>query len=91
MPSKQRLNITIRGKVQAVGFRYYAKQLADKLNLKGYAQNQGDDSVFIDVEGPGQALKQFVAWCQTGPDRAEATDIQYNTEKIVDYQDFEIR
>ncbi|MCB9802397.1 acylphosphatase [Candidatus Nomurabacteria bacterium] len=58
--------IKVFGRVQGVGFRYYAKVKANKLDLKGFVQNQADGSVYLELEGSSDALADFVKWCKKG-------------------------
>ncbi|MGL4265782.1 MAG: acylphosphatase, partial [Weissella cibaria] len=37
--------VIVRGRVQGVGFRYFTKQLADKLGVTGVVWNASDGSV----------------------------------------------
>lgn len=39
-----------------MSFRYYAKQQADKFEIKGFVKNEPDQSVYIEAEGDGQNL-----------------------------------
>jgi acylphosphatase len=59
-------DITISGRVQGVGFRYSAQQMARSLNLKGWIQNLPDGSVFAVIEGPVEACNSFIHWCRQG-------------------------
>ena len=42
--------ILVKGRVQGVWFRKYTKDKADSLNLSGFARNELDGSVYIEVE-----------------------------------------
>lgn len=44
-----RVNILLKGRVQGVGFRYYAKQTADAMNIAGKVWNNYDGSVEIEA------------------------------------------
>lgn len=55
----ERRRITVRGVVQGVGFRPFVARLAGELGLSGYVGND-DISVFIEVEGLGAALVEFL-------------------------------
>lgn len=55
---KQRLNVTIRGAVQGVGFRPFVYSLALELGLAGWVRNSSQ-GVFIEVEGDNEALGVF--------------------------------
>ena len=48
---KVRKHIFFYGRVQGVGFRYYAVQKANQLGLTGWVKNLYDGSVEMEVEG----------------------------------------
>ena len=47
----ERRRYTITGQVQGVGFRYRARYAAQALGLTGWAQNEDDGSVTLEVQG----------------------------------------
>ena len=47
----ERRRYTITGQVQGVGFRYRARYAAQALDLTGWAQNEDDGSVTLEVQG----------------------------------------
>ncbi len=59
-------DIIVSGRVQGVGFRYAAQQMARSLNLKGWVQNLPDGSVSAAVEGERDACYSFLQWCRKG-------------------------
>ena len=85
------LNITIRGRVHGVGFRYSAHDAAFELNLLGFVCNQSDGSVYAEVEGEEAQLQQFVEWCKKGPATAKVTDVIANEDTFKKFVRFEIR
>lgn len=88
---ERHLQIKIYGQVQGVGFRYAAKLTAQKLNLKGFAGNQDDDSVLIEVEGGKEELENFLTWCRRGPASAVVRKVEfYFTDKIRGFADFQV-
>jgi acylphosphatase len=70
-----RLRLIVRGKVQNVYFRAEAKKCAEKLHLTGFARNEPDGAVHLEVEGPSAGLEQFVSWCRHGPDEARVDSV----------------
>jgi acylphosphatase len=60
----------VYGQVQGVGFRYFARQAARRLNLQGYVRNREDRSVEVVAEGKKRALEQFLAQLKQGPSAA---------------------
>ncbi len=63
------------GHVQFVGFRYEAKMIASQLDLTGWARNQNDGSVIVEVEGESARVDEFLRVLQAVP-RFGITDIQ---------------
>lgn len=55
----KRIFLTIQGIVQGVGFRPFVYNLASKLNLKGWVNNNSE-GVYIDLEGNEAALDIFI-------------------------------
>jgi acylphosphatase len=70
-----RRRVVVRGRVQGVWFRASAAREAEGRGLAGFARNERDGSVLVEVEGPTAAVEQVVAWCRVGPPRAEVTDV----------------
>ena len=62
--------IIIDGRVQGVGFRYFALLKATELNLTGWVKNTRDGKVEIEASGEQQNLNTFIDWMKTGPTRA---------------------
>jgi acylphosphatase len=72
---KQRVEITVRGLVQGVGYRAFAKRAADALQVTGFAENMPDGSVRIIAEGEREKLEEFIKECKKGPSLAEVESI----------------
>ena len=85
------LKINVSGKVQGVFFRASAKGAAEKLSIKGFAQNQPDGSVLIEAEGEEENLKQFIDWCKQGPPRAEVSNLDVQESELKNFDRFEIK
>lgn len=58
---KIRKRMLFYGKVQGVGFRYEATQIAQQLALTGFAQNRPSGAVEIEVQGEAEGVRDFVA------------------------------
>jgi acylphosphatase/archaellum component FlaC len=54
------LRLTIKGRVQRVGFRRYALDLAQDLGLGGYVKNLEDGSVELLVQGQKESVERFL-------------------------------
>jgi acylphosphatase len=69
-----RATILVRGLVQGVFFRSSAMERAQSLSITGTAQNLGDGSVELTVEGSRYAVEDFIAWCRSGPPSARVDE-----------------
>ncbi len=83
---------TIRGRVQGVGFRYFAKNKADTFNLTGWVRNLPDGSMEVTAFGPPSSLEQFMQDLRTGPigSRIESAHFQW-LQGSPESERFEIR
>ncbi len=80
------------GRVQGVGFRWYAYDAATREGLRGIARNEPDGSVEVIVEGEQMALDRFDAAIRRGPAgaRVDAVDREIGPASG-HYTDFSIR
>jgi acylphosphatase len=62
-----RLDATVFGRVQGVGFRYHVRRRAMSLGLTGWVANERDGTVRCQAEGPRPALEDLLEMLQTGP------------------------
>jgi len=62
-----RLEATVRGRVQGVGFRYFVVRRAMELDLVGWVANASDGSVALVAEGLPEALDDLEAGLRIGP------------------------
>jgi acylphosphatase len=56
---QKRYSIVVTGRVQRVGFRGFARLVANRYGIHGYAENLPDGSVRIIAEGDEEALARF--------------------------------
>lgn len=65
---RERLVALAHGRVQGVGFRFFAVRRAQALGLSGYARNLPDGrTVEVVAEGPRTALDELLAALRRGP------------------------
>ncbi len=84
-------SIRVFGKVQGVYFRRSAREEARRLGLVGFARNEADGSVYLEVEGDESALVRFAAWCETGPRGARVDRVEVREGVPVGFADFVTR
>ncbi len=85
------IKMTISGLVQGVGFRYTAKMLADRLQVKGIIRNLMNGDVYIEAQGEEENLKRFVAEIKDSPSpAARVSNVKISEINLGDYQDFSV-
>lgn len=62
----ERFYLRFTGRVQGVGFRFFAAMNAERCHLTGWVKNMADGSVTAEVQGNSFELKQFLALMQEG-------------------------
>jgi acylphosphatase len=55
-----RVAVRFEGRVQGVGFRYTAIDIAESFNITGYVRNEFDGSVSLVAEGKKEELTKFL-------------------------------
>jgi acylphosphatase len=78
------LRAVVRGRVQGVGFRWFVKERARDLGVRGWVRNRTDGSVEVEAEGESVSLDQLRRALSEGPpgarvsvvDEVPAADLQ---------------
>jgi len=82
----------ISGRVQGVGFRYFAEEVAAREGITGWVRNLPDGRVEAYVEGEAEAVTRVERALRQGPRgaRVDAGDVE-TQEPSGKYLDFTIR
>ena len=80
----------MRGRVQGVGFRYFAQRAAAEMGLAGYVRNLADGRVEVYAIGPEEKLSQFAGLVHRGPPWAEVHGVEERDAEVQPYSSFEI-
>ena len=67
--------VTIRGRVQGVGYRYWLEHQAVAHDLEGWVRNRRDGSVEALFAGPEDVVSNMVASCRRGPSSARVAAV----------------
>ncbi|HIP50217.1 MAG TPA: acylphosphatase [Candidatus Pacebacteria bacterium] len=85
------ITIQINGKVQGVWFRDSIRSAASELGLVGYAKNNDDGTVTVDVCGDEKNFEEFTKLCQQGSELSDVKSINYVIDdNLCDYSGFKI-
>jgi acylphosphatase len=70
-------HVTIRGRVQGVGFRMWVEDHAHMHDVEGWVRNRRDGSVEAAFAGLEDAVERVIEACRRGPrgSRVEALDV----------------
>ncbi len=80
----------VRGRVQGVGYRYFAQHAASALGLTGYARNLDDGRVEVYAVGPQDKLSEFAGMLYRGPRWAEVRGVEEQEAPVQRHGYFEI-
>jgi acylphosphatase len=83
--------MTVRGRVQGVGYRAGCHRKAVDLGLGGWVRNRSDGSVELEAEGPPGRLAELRLWCEQGPPSAQVNTVSTTRLGVEGSDWFEIR
>jgi acylphosphatase len=69
------VRLTIAGRVQGVGYRFWAERAAATLGIRGWVRNRGDGTVELLATGSEDAVGALIEACRRGPRAAVVTDL----------------
>jgi len=84
------LHLYVSGRVQMVGFRYFAASLAKRYGVTGRVKNLYDGRVEIEAEGKKAGLTMFLEDIRIGPRSARVENVVEQWQEISSrrYQEF---
>ena len=80
----------ISGRVQGVGYRYFAQRAAVELGLTGYARNLDDGRVEVYAVGPAKKLSELAGALRQGPAWGDVRGVIEQEAEIREYGGFVI-
>jgi acylphosphatase len=87
-----RLNASVTGAVQDVGYRYFIVRRARERNLTGWVKNRADGTVVVEAVGDRTQLEEFLRFIRVGPPAAHIAGVDTRWfEDEPDYKNFDVR
>ena len=83
--------VTVSGRVQGVGFRFFVEEAARREGVRGWVRNLPDGRVEALVEGDEEAVTRVEQKIRRGPSSARVQDVQVHAEPPTGQAGFEIR
>jgi acylphosphatase len=83
----------VRGRVQGVGFRFFAERVARELGIRGWVCNLPDGTVETLAAGEEEAVRRYLERLRKGPlgSRVDALDVsEVSAEEAGRHTTFEI-
>ncbi len=80
----------VRGRVQGVGYRFYAQRVATMLGLTGYVRNLDDGRVEVYAAGPADKLSDLAGALRKGPRLADVRGVDEHEAALHSYSSFQV-
>jgi acylphosphatase len=74
--TRSAVRLLVEGRVQGVGYRWWAVETARRLGLDGWVRNRADGSVEILAIGEAAAIEQLLRACRAGPPGASVRGVR---------------
>jgi acylphosphatase len=81
----------ISGRVQGVGYRFFAVSAAQRLNVSGWARNLADGRVEVYACGTAGQLDELEGWLRKGPRFADVRGVEVTEAAVSETPEFYIR
>ena len=90
---RRAVHLTVRGRVQGVGYRWFAARAAMERGIVGWVRNAADGSVELVASGDAAIVDEFIEVLRRGPAHARVDDVAVEDRPSAladDYAEFEI-
>jgi acylphosphatase len=81
----------ISGRVQGVGYRYFAQRAAREIGVTGWARNLDDGSVEVHANGTMTQLENLESRLRRGPRSADVRSVEVIEAVLIEATEFYIR
>jgi len=83
--------ILVKGRVQGVGFRWFAMREAERLGITGYVKNLANGHVEIYAEGERDIVQHFKQIISRGPSYGRVDELDFSEMPFQDkYRNFSV-
>ncbi len=82
--------VTVRGRVQGVGFRWHARRRAQQLGVTGWVRNTSSGSIEAHVEGEREGVELLLDWLAVGPPSARVSELEEVSVEPIEAPSFQV-
>lgn len=86
----KRVHVIVSGRVQGVGFRYFAVSLASKYQISGWVRNLYNGDVELEAEGSSDRLQFFLQEVQEGNRFVRVRNMEVSTVSLQNEKGFRV-
>lgn len=86
----KRVHVIVSGRVQGVGFRYFAVSLASKYQISGWVRNLYNGDVELEAEGTSDRLQFFLQEVQEGNRFVRVRNMEVSTISLKNEKGFRV-
>lgn len=79
----KRYHLLVSGRVQGVGYRYFARDAARALGLGGWVRNVRGGGVEVEVEGEREVIDRFIEGLRQGPPLSRVLGVEVQEMEAV--------
>lgn len=91
MTDRTRAHVYVSGNVQGVFYRATTRDTARETGVDGWVRNLDDGRVEAVFEGPEEAVREMVNWCETGSPAADVDRVDVEFEDPEGVDGFDVR
>ena len=87
----RRVHVTVRGRVQGVGYRWSTRLVAERQEVTGWVRNCADGTVEAELQGEPERLDAVLAWMAEGPPGSVVESRDVTDLEPVESSGFDVR
>lgn len=90
MKIRKHIKITLTGKIQRQGLRFYTVKKAYEIGITGNVGWYSPDILVIHAEGTQPQLDSFISWIRNGPPGVKVESLDTQELELQDFKSFEM-
>lgn len=90
MKIRKHIKITLTGKIQRQGLRFYTVKKAYEIGITGNVGWDSPDILVIHAEGTQPQLDSFISWIRNGPPGVKVESLDTQELELQDFKSFEM-